>query len=298
MLKKLFAVSFFYVLFSSNLSAQIQLALEFNRDTFIQHEAIDLTLHVINNTGTQLNFGNNQGKIEFLIVSEVSNWSKQVDPYKKKDANGKLKKPFNPAAGLILGAGETKKLTIRLNRHFPLSKAVKYRILARLSHNRLTKAMQTAKHKEIEVVEGNLVETRTFGVADDVDPKKINTRKYSLIGFNVKNIDRYCLKIHDDKWVYALHRVGPKVHGITPQHDVDSFSNIHILIQLEPKIFLHTIFSPEGKKQQEVIYKASFDNVPKLKRDAEIGKISVVNGLKAVEGVDYVKQGDHFKMIN
>ena len=46
------------------------------------------------------------------------------------------------------------------------------------------------------------------------------------------------------------------------------------------------------------VYKASFDNVPKLKRDPDIGKLTVINGLKAVEGVDYVKQGDLYKMLN
>ena len=289
MVKKVTVLTFFYILFSSNLSAQVQLGLDFNREKFIQHEAVDMTLQVVNNSGTQLNFGNNSGKIEFLILSEINNWSTQVNPYKKD---------FNPADNLVLGAGETKKLQIRLNKHFPLSKAVKYRITVRLSHRNMTKAMQTVKPKEIEIVKGTVKTTRTFGVADDRDPKKINTRKYSLVGFNVKNNDRYCLKVYDDKWVYALHRLGPKVQGISPQHDVDSFSNIHVLMQLEPKVFLHTIFSPEGKKQQEVIYRASFDNVPKLNRDPDIGKLTVINGLKAVEGVDYVKQGDNFKMIN
>jgi hypothetical protein len=293
----LFFILFLGICLSSN--AQIQLAIEFNRNKFIQHEAVDLTLHVINNSGSQLSFGKSKGKIEFLILSEISNWTTKVDPFKKfQEDKTTGKSGFNAAAGLTLGAGETKKVTIRLNKYFPMAKAVKYRIKARLSHPRLNKALETAKFQEIEISKGNILETRTFGVADDKDPKKINSRKYTILGFNVDNNDMYCIKFWDDKWVYSLHRLGPRVQGIRPQHDVDSFSNVHVLIQLEPKVFIHTIYSPEGKEQQEVIYKASFDNVPKLKRDSDLGKITVINGLKAIEGVDYVKQGNTYRMIN
>ena len=296
MVKKSLTPLFFLVYLGITLSssAQVQLALEFNREKFIQHEAIDLTIQVINNSGSQLTFGKNQGKIEFLIISEINRWSSKIDPFKNKKTD---KRSFNAAAGLVLGAGETKRVTIRLNKYFPLAKAVKYRIKARLSHPRLNKDLETANYSEIEVSAGNVIETKNFGVTDEKDPNKINNRKYTLLGFNVKNRDTYCLKIWDDKWVYALHRLGPRVHGIKPQNDVDAFSNIHILIQLEPKVFMHTIYSPEGKKQQEVIYRASFDNVPRLRRDTDLGKISIANGLRATEGVDYVKQGDSYKIL-
>ena len=268
--------------------AQVQIAIDFDKTKFIQHEPIDMTVQVINNSGTQLTFGKNSGKIEFLILSEVNKFNTIVAPYK---AN------FNPAAGLILGAGETKKLSIRLNRHFPMSQDVKYRIRARISHDRLGNAVQTKKPFEIEVARGDEISTHLFGVPDITNPKKVKTRKYSLLGFNVNNNEMYCLKIYDENWVYALHRLGPKVQGIHPQHEVDSFSNVHVMIQLEPKVFIHSVFSPEGKKQQEVLYKASFDNVPRLVRDQDLGKISIRDGLKAIEGVDYVKQGNTYKIL-
>ena len=287
MSKRIFC--FLICLFSAfALQAQLKVALDFNKTRFIQHEPIDMSVHVINNSGTQLTFGKTDGKIEFLILSEVNDFTTIVNAYDPK---------FNPAAGLILGAGETKKMSIRLNKHFPMSKDVKYRISARISHRSLQTALQTIKPEEIEVAQGNEISTHLFGVTDVTNPKKVMSRKYSLLGFNVNNNEMYCLKVFDDKWVYALHRLGPKVIGVNPQHEVDAFSNIHFLIQLEPKVFLHVVFSPEGKKQQEVIYKASFDNVPRLKRDNDLGKISIRDGLRAVEGVDYVKQGNNYKIL-
>lgn len=268
--------------------AQLQIAVDFDKTRFIQHEPIDMTLQVINNSGTQLTFGKNKGKIEFMILSEVNKFTTIVRPFKED---------FNPADGLILGAGETKKINIRINKYFPMSQDVKYRIIARISHTRLQNAIQTKKPFEIEVAKGQEISTHIFGVTDIANPKNVQTRKYSLLGFNVNNNEMYCLKVFDDKWVYALHRLGPKVNGVHPQHEIDSFSNIHVLIQLEPKVFMHSVFSPEGKKQQEVIYKASFDNIPYLDRDADLGKISVRDGLKAIEGVDYIKQGDSYKIL-
>lgn len=286
MSKKFLCVLF--ILFPLAVNAQLQVGLDFEKTKFIQHEPIDMTVQVINNSGTQLTFGKNNGKIEFLVLSEINNFNTIVNPFKKD---------FNPADGLILGAGETKKLVIRINQHFPMSRDIKYRISARISHPSLQNALQSKKPYEIEVAKGDEISTHLFGVTDVRNPKQVQTRKYSILGFNVDNNEMYCLKVYDDKWVYALHRLGPKVQGIQPQHQTDSFSNIHVLIQLEPKVFMHTVFSPEGKKQQEVIYKASFDNIPRLIRDSDLGKITIRDGLKAIEGVDYIKQGNNYKIL-
>jgi hypothetical protein len=282
-------VFLFCITFSNFLYSQIQIAVDMDEVRYIQHEGIDITLHVINDSGSQLTFGNNGGKIEFLILSEVNDFSTKINSFQKS---------FNPAKGLLLAAGETKKMTIRLNKYFPLSKAVRYRIKARISHPRLQNAVETRKYLDFEVSAGDLLRTRDFGLSDVRDPQKILTRSYSIVGFNEKRSSSYCLKIHDSKWVYALHRLGPKVRGVPLQDDVDSFSNIHILIQLQPKIFSHSIFSPDGKKQQEIIYRASFDNVPRLDRDPDLGKISVRDGLKATEGIDYIRQGNQIKILN
>jgi len=302
MLKKSsFYIFFIFVAcFSQSCFSQVQLGLEFNRDQFIQHEGIDLTLHVVNDSGTQLQFGKKSGKIEFLILSELNKFSQRVKPFEQKDKKGKVIEnyEFNPAEGLILGAGESKTLTIRINKYFPLAKALRYRIKAVITHPALSKSLETKNYKEFEVMKGDIKKTKIFGVTDIKDPSKVKTRKYDILGFNIKNNSIYCLKIYDDKWVYALHRLGPQVQGIPCQHQVDTFSNIHILIQLQPKVFMHTIFSPEGVAQQEVIYKATFQNVPRLIRDTNLGKVSVLDGLKTTEGVDYVRKGAKIHMLN
>ena len=73
MIKKKYqlVVFIFCITFSNLLYAQLQIAVDMDQVKFVQHEAIDITLHVINDTGSQLKFGKNGGKIEFLILSEL-----------------------------------------------------------------------------------------------------------------------------------------------------------------------------------------------------------------------------------
>ena len=256
-----------------------------------------MTIRVVNDSGTQLTFGKTSGKIELLILNELNDFSTRINPFEHlKDAKGN-KLDVNPAEGLILGSGESKTITIRLNKYYPLAKALRYKVKAVIKHPALSNNIQTKNFRFFEVIKGNIIETKIFGVTDIKNPKIVKTRKYNILSFNIKNNSMYCLKIYDDKWVYSLHRLGPRVIGIPVQHQVDTFSNIHILIQLQPKIFLHTIFSPEGEKQQEVIYKATFTNVPRLTRDNNLGKVSILDGLRTTEGVDYVRQGNKIKML-
>ena len=284
-----FCIFILCLTYTNSLYSQIQIAINMDQLKYIQHEPIDMTIHVINDTGSQLTFGKNGGKIEFLILSELNEFSKMVNPYKEN---------FNPANGLILGAGETKKMTVRINKHFNLGRPLRYRIKARISHPRLQNAIETKNPLSFEVAEGQTIETRSFGLTDVTDPQKIITRKYTILGFHQNRNSIYCIKFHDSKWIYALHRLGPKVRGVPLRHEVDSFANIHTLTQLEPKIFSHVIFSPDGKKQQELVYRASFDNIPRLNKDTDLGKVSVRDGLKAIEGIDYIRQGDKIKILN
>ncbi|NQZ56627.1 MAG: hypothetical protein HRT88_04050 [Lentisphaeraceae bacterium] len=290
MLKK-YRILFFAIfglVFSQQCFSQVQLSISFGKATYIQHEGIDITLELTNDSGTQLAFGKTTGKIEFLVLNELNNFSTRVSPYKKG---------FNPAEGLLLGAGESKILTIRLNKYYPLAKALNYRVKAIITHPAMNNAIRTKNFEDFTVISGNVIETKIFGVTDINNPKKVKSRKYDILGFNIANNSMYCMKIYDDKWVYALHRLGPRVRGIHVQHQVDTFSNIHVLIQLQPQIFMHTIFSPSGTKQQEVLYRASFKNVPRLIRDTNLGKVTVLDGLRAEEGVDYIRQGNKFRLL-
>ena len=61
-------------------------------------------------------------------------------------------------------------------------------------------------------------------------------------------------------------RLGPYVDGVKVSHDVN-FSNIHVLVQVKPRIFLHEVFSDTGTIKQFIVYRATFENVPIMTRD-------------------------------
>ena len=147
---------------------------------------------------------------------------------------------------------------------------------------------KTKKAADLEVVDGSVAIKRNFGVVKvEKGEKKIYTRTYEIIGFDKDDGNIYFLKIHDKKFIYCLHRIGPKVKGIKLQHAIDSFSNVHVLAHVRPKLFKHIIYSPEGKLQQQKFYKGTKDIYPILNRDTDLGRVTILNGIPAVEGKDY-----------
>ena len=282
-----------FLFFALSASAQLQIGLKIPAVKLIQYEPVPAELTIVNNSGTQLIFGSKKlsGHVEFLIIDRfdrVIKSFKETAQLRAKKVGKKTKKDvFNPAKGLILGAGETKTLKLTLNKHFPLSRAGEYKIIARIRHQKLGRYFFETKPQRLAVERGVQEAHKGFGVPDPTDTNKIIPRQYSIMSYQKETGDIFTIKIYDKNFIYAVHRLGPKVSGISITHNVDAFSNIHTLVQMKPKIFRHTIFTNKGKIKQEKYYKASFDFSPQLHRDTNLGKVSIIRGIPAVEGVDY-----------
>lgn len=280
MLRKLILMtSFFVTLFS--LHAQIEIGAHFKRNRLLQFEKIKTTLVLVNNSGSRLFFGKNDkdSGMDFEVFRVDGTQRTRLKPFKHQ-------KDFNPVEGLMLAAGETRSLAVNLNSYYPMATIGEYEVVARVRHSRIPNKYFQTKAQFLKVEEGFVLESRDFGVRNPENGKVIS-RKYDIQTFSKLDNDMYTLKVYDKKWVYALNRLGPKVMGIPLKHEVDAFSNIHVLIQLKPKIFRHMLFNSKGKLKQSKFYKASFENVPTLVRDIGVGKVSVSGGYPAVEGKDY-----------
>lgn len=280
MLKKLlFSLAFFVTLTSAY--AQVEIGVNFKRNRLLQFEKIKTSLVLVNNSGSKLSFAADDKKsgMSFDIFRVDGTQRTRLKTFKKQ-------KGFNPVGGLVLAAGETRHLSVNLNSYYPMSTVGEYEIVAKVKHMRIPGRTFRTKPQFIKVEEGFVLETRSFGVRD-AENGKVSSRKYDIQTFSKLEGDVYTLKIYDDKWVYSLSRLGPKVLGIPLKHEVDAFSNIHVLIQLKPKIFRHMLFNSRGKLRQSKFYKASFENVPTLTRDLNVGKVSISGGFPAVEGKDY-----------
>ena len=267
-------------------SAQVQYGVSFDRERYLQYEKIKATLTIVNNSGARLNFGQDEGsgKLKMLII----------DPQNTM-VNPRLKN-FNPMNGLVLAAGETKSLSFNLNEHFRMSRIGRYKVSASLTHPAIGGLAFQIPDQELSVEPGTQLHKKTFGVSDLNNPNTVVSRSYEILTFKEDQHNILCLKVYDKNWIHALQRIGPYVHGVKLNHDVDTFTNIHTLVQVKPRIFIHMIFSNEGNLKQFVVYKASFDDVPQMNRNPKLGTLSVTGGKRLVEGVDYVKNGTSIEL--
>ena len=274
---------FILILFISaySVSAQVKYGVSFDRERYLQYEKIKATLTIVNNSGARLNFGQDEstGKLKMLVI----------DP-KNTMVKPRLKN-FNPMNGLVLAAGETKALTFNLNEHFRMSRIGRYKISASLSHPAIGGIAFEIPEQDISIEPGSLLHKNSFGVSDINDPNTITSRHYEILTFKEDQHNILCLKVYDKNWIHGLQRIGPYVQGVKLHHDVDTFTNIHTLVQVKPRVFIHMIFSNEGRLKQFVVYRATFDNVPQMNRNPKLGTLVINGGTKLVEGIDYVKNG-------
>ena len=268
--------------------AQVQYGLSFDRERYLQYEKIQVTFTVVNNSGTRLTFGANErsGKMKLLVVDPEN---RLVAPYDAK---------FNPMNGLVLAAGETKSLVFNINEHFSMTRQGRYKVSASLTHPSLSGLAFETPEKLISVETGTMLKQKNFGVVDMKDSNVIHPRSYDIISFKEKSGDVVCLKVYDKNWVYALLRLGPYVDGVKVNHDVDTFSNIHTLIQVKPRVFIHMVFSDTGSIKQFIVYRATFENVPLMTRDSKLGTIRIFGGEKLIEGEDYIRIGNTLELRN
>ena len=72
---------------------------------------------------------------------------------------------------------------------------------------------------------------------------------------------------------------------------IDARSHFHFLTQTQPRLFSYWIFDPNGKIKKTAHYMVdpAFP-IPRMIRDPDIGRVMVVGGVRAKEGVDYNEQ--------
>lgn len=261
---------------SFNLFASIGIQLQLDRKNYLQYEPIKAKVTLHNYSGNTLIFGGGgsvSGSVFFKIIDEQD---RSVSPYETGQ---------NFAEGLILGAGETKELPITLNKYYNLSKLCGYSISARVSHNRLKNDMITDS-AYISVKTGMIFSKCKIGVpvADPTAP--IQSRDVAILIFQEEERDVFCLLIEDDKTVYNVTRLGHRLRGANPMMDIDAMSNVHVLVQVKPRLYNYRIYDYNGNLKMEKHYLPQA-TAPVMIRDEALGRVLVTGGREAVSGIDF-----------
>lgn len=268
------------VLFAAaDAAAQIGIGIKTDRTRYLQYEPVKVQVTLRNDTGNALIFPeDDQGK-SYLRIRVDNREGMPVKTLQPGKANF--------AAGLVLGAGETKTLHLVVNDVADIQDEGVYQIFAEVGHDRLARDYRS-ETLIFQVSSGLPVWSREIGMPATDTTSRIAPRKVSLLLFQESDRYRFALQMEDDAKVYGIVRLGPRISGFPPQCDVDSYSNIHILTMARPRLVQYRIFDNSLVLKQDRYYVMLSDSIPKLQRDPAIGRVMVAGGREAVAGKDYI----------
>ena len=261
--------------------AQISISISTDRQKYIRFEPIRLEVSLKNYSGHILNFASESKEGGFLALEVINKKGKAIPQF---DSN------FNPASNLILSPGVVKSLSIVISEYLNLQVEDDYELRVRVGHRRFRNDFLS--HPVFFIVRsGAPVWKREVGLPHVSEDTIIATRSCSLNIFHQDEGDIYYYKNEDEEFVYSVIRLGPRVLGIKPQCEVDALSRVHTLIQTAPRLFNYRIIDIKGEIKHNSYYLIN-QSGPKLVHDSEVGSVSILGGIKGVEGVDFYLNKD------
>ena len=277
--------------------AQLQVQVNLDRSRYIMFEPMVASVTLRNNSGNDLDFTERSDGTEtgFMLFDITDSHNKQVKPLPCCEAYNSKNKPcctaytrsghVNPAKGLYLAAGATRTIQVPLQKFYGLQTTGDYIVQARIGHRRLA-SDYLSKSVQFEIGSGQPLWERTTGIPSRDADGIIKRRTCSVNLFHSEQGDVIYLKIEDKNTVYALTRLGPGVKGVNPLCDFDSRARLHILLQVAPRLFRYRVYDLSGSLKEENIHLIA-ETVPRLHRDPDIGRVMVIGGRIAEEGIDY-----------
>ncbi|MBN2452126.1 MAG: hypothetical protein JXR77_17200 [Lentisphaeria bacterium] len=255
---------------------QISIALKTDFRRYLRYEPVSVTVILRNLSGNTLVFGKegvNQGYLRFRVERQDGSEAPWLD------------RDFNPVEDLVLGAGESRQLALALNAVFDLQREGTYSVTAQLGHRRLPHDYRS-EAVTLDVREGLPVLQRNIGLPTASATDQIQAITVSMLLFHDGEKGCYCLRAEDDKAVYGTVRLGPQITGSQPQMDVDAASDVHVLIQLQPRLFAHLVYSisPAGVRLRQRQQYLPDAYGPRLTRAP--GYVRIVGGNPLREGMD------------
>lgn len=265
------------LLFSLAGQAQIGLKVTSKHYNNLIYDGLDVTVRFENYTGNTLLFPSNPQKpgLTFDIFDSKGN---KVYPSKGfKDV----------VAGQVFKSARTVEATVDLTEFYTLQKAGTYRCRAVVSHPMLESAYMS-KEIMFHLADPPVRKKLTVGLPIQEGDKFIKKRNYNLLIFESDGGAYYYLRIDDDKNVYKTVPLAVKRTNYHPQIQIDSSSCLHIFIYSNPQIFDYLVIDFTGKILKHEKFQATGSR-PLLSKDPDVGRVVVVGGVPAIEGIDYVK---------
>jgi hypothetical protein len=262
---------------ASATQAQLSVSLKTDRKHYLRYEPVEITVVLHNYSGNTLIFGDdegaNQGYLRFAVERPEGQEVRALD------------RRMNPVIDLILGAGESRQLALNLNDFFDLHGEGSYVVTAQIGHKRLPNDFRS-EPASFDVREGSPVIARSLGLPQADPAAQIKGLTVSLLLFHDGDGWVYCLRAETEDAVLGTVRLGPQIAGSQPQMDADAASDIHVLVQVQSRLFLYAVYglTDTGIRLRQRRYYKPDEYGPRLTQAP--GYLKVVGGVPTQEGTE------------
>ena len=260
-------------------NAQLAMKLKMSRSHYLQYETVHAKVTIRNNSGHAIVFGDNKRLQGNLLFKIIGSQSVPVEAIKNRSF---------PMAGVIIQAGQQKDFIVPVSHLYKLKQCGTFRIYAYVEHN-MFEHNYISNEASFEVNKGFTIWKQIVGVPEFMlaeKKQKIKNRTYRLAGLLSGSARSYYLVIEDEKRVYNVLFLGDALGEEKITREVDPLSNLHLMIPISPKIFVHLVIDVNGKIEDESVYKRT-KTIPALVRNPKTGKIFVTGGAHAKKKRDY-----------
>ncbi len=249
-------------------SAQINLDLKLDRSLYLAHEPITGELLIVNMAGRDLIFGESGG-LSWLDFSVTDGRGHLITPVQGE----RSERP------IVLGAGQTYKHKVTINRRYPMAAIGTYRVKASVHFPQINRVFET-KQVTVQVTEGQPMWSQIVGVPQG-HPQAGTYREYSLMtyyhGARSKSL-YFRLKDSDSGMVFRTYPIGDYMALRPPTHAIDSQNQLHILHMTGPQAYKYTVVNIDGEPvRQQTLYEKGA-NRPELKSSGH-GDVTLVGGM-------------------
>ena len=268
-----FLLAAFWLAAPVGLLAQLRVELEFEQETYLPHETMNAMVRVYNSSGRDLQLGQDEQWLSFIVESADGGVVEQV---KNPDVIGEFKLPN----------GSRARKMVNLAQAYDLRRFGRYYVTAVVRVAEWGGAeFRSPKPKTVGIATGVTLWESTFGVPDGEEGKPV-FRKFHLVQANhLKQLSLY-VRITDEseRESYSLFPLGPLVGFSKPQPQLDRWSNLHVFYQDNAKTFRYFVITPDGMLLARQTWEQS-DGRPAMTVNSE-GRISVTGGVRRVSASD------------
>lgn len=274
------AVLFAFAAAAPRVSAQVRMKCSLDHVTYLRFEPVNLTCTIENQSGNVLDFGDKDNPKGSLYVEIFdgkrryrSNWNVR---------NGR-REQYNPLIGVSISPGTRQTVEVPLDLFHDITEPGDYEVKVVIQHKRMKYEFESTPLR-FQVRDGEQFWSRSLGVPTRDPDAEIQMRNVEI--FTMRTVEGYVafLQISDELTVYSTVRIGSIVMGSPIELEVDTLSQVHMLVPVQSRIITYFVFDIHGRRTDYRNYRAlNAASVPTLSRDPDIGRVMVVGGTPVVQ---------------